>query len=150
MIKYSRGEEVNLTYRPGVKKASDHFGPLTLERVVVPHPTGRRRLNAQNDRWTIKPILFGVNPRSSRLPRRKASAMSAAACIKSSTAKTNGTASAAAIGALNNRTPMSRLIAPRMKDPMPPPENPPLLFANLPARHRSVRLATVITKLIPI
>ena len=62
MIKYSRGEEVNLTYRPGVKKASDHFGPLTLERVVVPHLTGRRRLNAQNDRWTIKPILFGVNP----------------------------------------------------------------------------------------
>ena len=44
-------------------------------------------------------------------------------CTSRSTPKTNGTASAAAKGELSSSKPTSRLIAPRMNEPMPPPLN---------------------------
>jgi hypothetical protein len=65
--------------------------------------------------------------------------MSATPCTSRSTPNTNGTASAADIGELSNTNPINTLIAPKMKDPIPPPFNPPMAQPAKEARPWRVR-----------
>src|SRR6202023_2055438 len=61
---------------------------------------------------------------------RNAQMMRPTSSINRITPNTNGTAKAAVIGELNSRSPINRLITPRMNDPIPPPVNPPIISST--------------------